>query len=257
MRIKYLERKRREIRFSSNALKIVAMISMFIDHLAIMLVLNGKLYGYDASLFANAVKQPEAKSWLILYRICRLIGRISFPIFAFLLVEGFRKTSNRLYYFARILILAFISEIPFNLMLFNKMFCNDIQNVLFTYSLGLIMLALIRLSRDLGIVIHSFILILFVVASKILKTDYWLEGMLLLFVFYEFRQDLYLKCIIALVITFLSSIEKHFGFGIFSIYFILFYDDTKGFLKLKRFPYIFFPLHMIILYLIVYFSYLH
>ena len=138
--LRWLESKRREIGFSHNALIIIAMFTMLIDHIGFVLIKNGKLYGYDIALYENAVSLAAAKPWLTLYTICRMIGRISFPIYAFLIVEGFRKTSNVFKYILRILALAIISEIPYDLMIFNKCLSSDclmLQNVLFTYFIRL------------------------------------------------------------------------------------------------------------------------
>lgn len=254
--LRALEIKKREFGISHSVLKIIAMATMFIDHAAIMLIKNGKLYGFDEALYQNAIALPEAKSWLIFYKICRMIGRIAFPLFALLIVEGFRKSSNVFKYFVRIFVLALISEIPFNLMLFNKFFCFDLQNVLFTYLAALLMLICIKIVGQAQIFLHILFLAIGVTICYFLKTDYWLEGMLLIFVLYEFRHDLNAKCLAALVITLFSSVENFYGAGALSIIFIYFYDERKGYFDVKRFSYVFFPLHMLVLYGIVYFSYL-
>lgn len=254
--LRTLENKKREFGFSNEALKLIAMISMFIDHAAIMLIKNGKLYGYDEALFQNAIALAEGKSWLILYKICRIIGRLAFPIFALLLVEGFRKTSNLFKYFIRLFLLAFISEIPYNLMMFNKLFCFDIQNVVFTYIVALFMLCIIRLTSQFHVILHIILCVIAITICYCLRTDYWLEGCLLVFVLYTFRHDINIKCLLTLFIVLLSSVEKFYGMGILSIPFIYFYDERKGILNLQKFSYIFYPLHMLVLYGIVYFSYL-
>ena len=133
---RYLQRVKRDIGFSHNFLIVVAMFSMLLDHAALTLIRNGKLYGFDVDLYNNAVMLDDAKFWIILYNVMRIIGRLAFPIFAFLLVEGFRKTSNLFKYFLRLLLLAVVSEIPYDLMVFNEFLtirCFAIQNVVFTY----------------------------------------------------------------------------------------------------------------------------
>ena len=137
---RWIENKKREIGFSHNALVIIGMLSMLIDHIGYELILNGKLYGYDHSLYENAISLPEASNWLILYRVCRIFGRLAFPIFAFLIVEGYRKTSNLFKYILRILVAALISEIPYDLMVFNQFLTLKslgVQNVLFTYFIAI------------------------------------------------------------------------------------------------------------------------
>ena len=256
--LRWLESKRREIGFSHNALIIVAMFTMLIDHIGYELILNGKLYGYDQTLYNNAINLPAARPWIILYNICRIIGRISFPIYAFLIVEGFRKSSSVFKYFLRILALALISEIPYDLMVFNKLLsadCLNVQNVLFTYLVGIIMLTLIRLTNFLPVFLSIILAIGSIAGCYFLKTDYWLEGIILMYIFYIFRHDLNVKCLLALIVTFSMTIQKYFGLGILSLIFIYFYDGQKGYLDLKRIHYIFYPLHMFVLYLIIFFSY--
>lgn len=255
---RYLQRVKREIGFSHNFLTVVAMLSMFLDHAALTLIRNGKLYGFDVDLYNNAIMLEDAKLWIVLYNVMRIIGRLAFPIFAFLIVEGFRKTSNLFKYILRLLLLALISEIPYDLMVFNEFLtvrCFAIQNVVFTYVIALLMLICIRLSSGLPSLLSVFIAALAVVLAKLLRTDYAIEGILLIYIFYIFRADLNIKCILALIITFLMSIEHYYGTAIFSVFFIYFYDGKKGYVDIGRVAYIFYPLHMLLLYGVLFFTY--
>lgn len=255
---RYLQRVKRDIGFSHNFLIVVAMFSMLLDHAALTLIRNGKLYGFDVDLYNNAVMLDDAKFWIILYNVMRIIGRLAFPIFAFLLVEGFRKTSNLFKYFFRLLLLAVVSEIPYDLMVFNEFLttrCFAIQNVVFTYIIALLMLTCMRLINGLPSFLTIFIAILAGVLAKVLRTDYAIEGIVLIYIFYIFRFDLNIKCILALIITFLMSIEHYYGTAIFSVFFIYFYDGKKGYVNIGRVAYIFYPLHMLLLYGILFFTY--
>ena len=255
---RYLQRVKREIGFSHNFLTVVAMLSMFLDHAALTLIRNGKLYGFDVDLYNNAIMLEDAKLWIVLYNVMRIIGRLAFPIFAFLIVEGFRKTSNLFKYILRLLLLALISEIPYDLMVFNEFLtvrCFAIQNVVFTYVIALLMLTCIRLSSGLPSLLSVFIAALAAVLAKLLRTDYAIEGILLIYIFYIFRADLNIKCILALIITFLMSIEHYYGTAIFSVFFIYFYDGKKGYVDIGRVAYIFYPLHMLLLYGVLFFTY--
>ena len=256
--LRWLESKKREIGLSHNALIIVAMFAMLVDHVAFVLIKNGKLYGYDTALYENAISLPEAKPWILLYTILRMVGRISFPIYAFLIVERFRKTSNIFKYVLRIFILAIVSELPFDLIVFNKCFNSDclmLQNVVFTYFVGLLMLVAVKALNSISEILSVVPAIVAIVACYLLKTDYWLEGIILIYTFYMFRHDLNVKCLIALIVTFMMSIQRYYGFGVLSVFFIYFYDGQKGYLDLKRFHYIFYPLHMFILYGIIFITY--
>lgn len=254
--LRWLELKKREIGFSHNALVIIAMFTMFLDHFALIIIQGGKLYGYDYALYQNAIKLPEARKWIIIYTILRMIGRISFPIYSFLIVEGFRKSNNVFKYIIRILILAIISEVPFDLMIFNKLSieCLQVQNVLWTFFVALIMLSVIKFMSNLPVALTIFPTVIAAIITFFLRADYWLEGIILIYIFYMFRHDLNMKCLLALIVTFVMSFAKYNGAGILSIFFIYFYDGTKGYLDLKRIHYLFYPLHMLLLYGALYLS---
>ncbi len=81
---------------SAFTLKIIALISMFIDHSAFVLFLH------------NIIDQD-------MYILLRGIGRLAFPIYCFLLVNGFRHTSNRQNYVYRLMLFAGISQLPFTM----------------------------------------------------------------------------------------------------------------------------------------------
>ena len=257
--LRWLESKKREIGFSHNALIIIAMFSMLMDHIGLVLIKNGKLYGYDEILYKNAISLVEAKPWIMIFTLCRMVGRISFPIYAFLIVEGFRKTSNIFRYVLRVFALAIVSEIPFDLIVFNKFLsldCLMLQNVVWTYFIGLLMLIIVKALNPISELLSVVPAALAIVACYFLKTDYWLEGIILIFIFYMFRHDLNVKCLLALVVTFIMSMGHYYGIGALSVFFIYFYDGQKGYLDLKRIHYIFYPLHMLILYGLVFITYL-
>lgn len=253
--IDYVYEKKGQIRFSANVLKIIAMISMLIDHIGFMLIRNGKLYGYDDVLNNYVSVMPTAKNWVAFYRLCRMIGRISFPIYAFLISEGFFRTNNLFKYIIRLTVLAIISEIPYDLMVSNTLFSFYSQNVLWTYVLALIMLAIIDRFRELPVL--QFIIVAFTAfISYLLKTDYNYIGIILIAFYYATCMDKNMRSLGSGIITFLSSIKNNYGFAACSTFFIHFYDGTKGTFDFGRIFYIFYPLHMLILYAIVYFSYL-
>lgn len=256
--LRWLEKKRREIGFSHNALIIIAMFTMLLDHIALMWIRNGKLYGYDEALYNNAILLPDARSWIMLYNILRTIGRISFPIYSLLIAEGFRKTSNVFKYILRVFFLALISEIPFDLMVFNECLSKNsmaLQNVLFTYFVALLMLVLVKFINQFYTALTIIPVIAAAVICFFLKTDYWLEGVILIYIFYMFRNDLNLKCLLALIITLYMSWQRYHGAAALSVFFIYFYDEQKGYIDLKRIHYIFYPLHMFLLYAAVYIVY--
>lgn len=130
---------------SGSTIKIIAVIAMLIDHTAAVVMLRQIL----ANGLRNAAMGGQAQiiNWLqenaVLYygyQIMRMIGRLGFPIFCFLLVEGFQRTRNVKKYALRLGLFALISEIPFNLAITGNLWHTGYQNVYFTLLLGLLAL---------------------------------------------------------------------------------------------------------------------
>lgn len=120
------------IRLSGSALKVIAVLSMVADHSAYYLMEHGTL----------------------LYEVMRCFGRIAFPVFAFLITEGFRHTRNRMKYFLQLLGFAVVSELPWYLL--NG--ADGTHNVLFTLTLGVMALAAIKALKKDGIPCGAVIL---------------------------------------------------------------------------------------------------
>lgn len=111
---------------------------MLIDHVG-AIFLSGYMSqfwvgSYRASFIAAGV---IGKITVCSYYCCRAVGRLSFPLFCFLLVEGFVHTKNRTKYLIRMLVFAVISEVPFDLAFYAQPFYYDKQNVFFTLFAGL------------------------------------------------------------------------------------------------------------------------
>ena len=96
---------------NGNQLKLIAVISMLCDHAAIRLL----TYGLIPALHV-AGKDTVAERWNQTFWILRSVGRMAFPIYVFLLTEGFCHTRNRRRYALRLGVFALISEIPFDLL---------------------------------------------------------------------------------------------------------------------------------------------
>lgn len=189
--------------------------------------------------------------------IFRVIGRIAFPIFSFLIVQGYLHTSDIKKYSLRLLSAAFISEIPFNLFVYHKIFCLNGQNVIFTLFLGLVAIWAIDKHFDR----HKFIVTGFVALccsiSYIIKSDYGVFGVLLivsLFVFYK-NKLLYIIMFILLNCGF-SLAENIYVQCAASLAAVpmYFYNGQLGKYKLKWLFYLFYPLHMLVLYYIWFFT---
>ena len=130
------------------------------------------------------------------------IGRVAFPIFAFQISEGFHYTKNVKKYFARLLLFAIFSQIPF--MLFLSIFSNNIYklNVFFTLFLGLFSIYIydkiinsfyitsnVKLNNFLKFVLGISIVLFIGFIAEFLKSDYGLFGIAVIFLFYLFKNN--------------------------------------------------------------------
>lgn len=244
---------------SSFSLKMIAIISMLIDHIGVVFI------PYDSQL----------------HIVFRSIGRLAFPIFVFLIVEGFHHTHNIKKYLMRLGIFAFISEIPFDLAFYNAFYprANLIeqikagefatilsrmmqhQNVYFTLFLGLLLITLInkvelKYSTEImkSSVINTILSIGFCFVASFLKTDYSFAGILLITAFYLFRGNKYLLAFSLLLVCggVLGGINI---LATLSILFISLYNGKKG-KDIKYFFYIFYPAHLLLLFVLNYFLFI-
>ena len=107
---------------SQESLKLIACMTMLVDHLAVIIVM-GSLYSTHHGMR------------LEIYETMRLIGRIAFPIYCFLLAEGSAHTHNPVRYGLRLAICALLSELPYDLALWGRITWQH-QNVMVTLFLG-------------------------------------------------------------------------------------------------------------------------
>lgn len=215
---------------STFVLKLIAIITMAIDHIGVVFI--------------------PSNTWL--YLVFRGIGRLAFPIFAFLIVEGFYHTSNIKKYLLRLGIFALISEVPFDLAFYNTYFNMKHQNIFFTLFLGLLAIYLINMIenkyKDKILLVNladAGITIAFCIIAALLQTDYRYMGILLIVAFYLFRGNKLLLGISMLVLS--NSIIQMLS--VLAIIPIAFYNGKKG-KNIKYFFYVFYPAHLLVLYFI-------
>lgn len=185
--------------------------------------------------------------------IFRIIGRISFPIFAFLIVQGYLHTSNIKKYLLRLSLAAVISEIPYNLLIRHKVFYFGAQNVMFTLLLGLLaILAIDKLFKDHKILAVS-IPVLCCFIAYIINADYKLLGVPLIILLFIFNKNKFLLsgslACYNLIYSFVMNIYIQSVASLACIP-IFFYNSKLGKYKLKWLFYLFYPVHMLILYFI-------
>ena len=233
---------------SGNTLKIIAIITMLIDHIGAVVIENGILKYQDPFLMQTILATPEGIKWSTIDFVLRTIGRISFPIFCFLLVEGFLHTKDVRKYGIRLLAFALISEIPFDLAVFNSWFHPGYQNVFFTLFIGLWVLEWYQ--KAMGDPLRQFLAIgVGCGVSILLKSDYNLDGIVLILIIYIFRNNKKLQTIFAGIMAALIS-ASCFGAGIFALLPIHLYNGKKGERNIKYLFYGFYPLHLILLYIV-------
>lgn len=218
-----MEERQRGI--NAFTLKWIAAVAMLCSHM------------YRSLLFPN-------KAFLFF----DLIGRIAFPIFCFLLVEGFCHTKNRRVYLMRLWVFAVFSEIPFDLAFRGKLFSWDGQNVLFALFIGFLVLWGIEKVGPKWCLVPLFS---GMVGAYFLRVDYSFYGIWLIAVFYFLRgmkkEMLYLQAGSQAFSIFLYGWIQIFS--LFSLPFLALYNGERG-RGFKYFFYIFYPLHLIILVLI-------
>ncbi len=219
---------------TGSALKIIAIILMFIDHVGAVIVEQGVL------------RMPEVTSVPRLWeqirnidQVIRAIGRPAFPIFCFLLVEGFLHTHNRGKYTLRLFLFALVSEIPFDLAIYGHFWYPEKQNVFFTLLIGLlVMIACTRFQKHVWL--QTFFLALGLFAGHFLGTDYGYKGVFLIEILYLLRSD---RRIQALGGALAISWELTAPLAFIPIWF---YNGLRG-TSLKYFFYWFYPVHLLLL----------
>lgn len=240
--------------FPTDMLKITAMITMLIDHIGAG-ILEYLVKSTDLSL--------EIKSTLLdIDQILRLIGRISFPLFCFLLVQGFLHTRSRLKYAGSLLFFALLSEFPFDFMLSGTLDFTSL-NVMFTLLIGLLTLWGIEKARS-NIFLSIPIALIGMVTAAFLDTDYSWMGILLIVSLYLLRENPLLQCTVSLVLFFTASIVRYIGLYeslsqaffsqlsskytlVFSFWMIYHCNGRRYLKKGKYLFYLFYPAHLLLL----------
>lgn len=243
-------------------LKVIAVITMLIDHTAATILEEMLMQLPEWGPIDNA----NWDQWYTLYLVLRGIGRMAFPIYCFLLVEGFTHTRSRARYALRLLVFALISEVPFDLALNGEFFTLNYNNVFFTLLIGLLTITAVDFIREklaaeaeigrnttwkdvLRLVLTVAVLLLGgAMAEIVLRCDYGACGVLAIFALYVFRQRRMAGFALAVAILGVLSSTLEFA-ALLMLIPIYFYDGTRG-RQMKYFFYAFYPVHLLILALI-------
>ena len=206
---------------SSSALKIIAVISMLVDHIAAT-GLFFKIYEGDMSIQ--------------IYRLMRMVGRLAFPIYIFLLVEGFVHTKNIKKYIIRMMLFAIVSEVPFDLAFSDSFFYINYQNVMWSLLICVVMLYFIKKYPDF----KFFTIIISCAAAWLIQCDYYFIGPLAAACIYLLRdKKIYRNLSIGVIFAFEVT-------AILSLIPMNMYNGKRG-INLKYLFYAFYPAHLLVL----------
>ena len=209
-------------------LKLIALTSMIIDH-----------YG---AIFQNNIN------------IYRIIGRIAFPIYCFLLVEGYIHTKNLKNYTLRLFIFALISELPFDMAFYGGLDLKH-QNVFFTLLIGLVAIYLLDHKEKYNIK-NGYIFFFSGILAIILGVDYNFIGIIYILTFYlskDYPREVRLKRVaLILFLTNLATLSFIQQFALLALPIIHYYNGELGPKNkpLQMLFYTAYPLHLLIFYII-------
>ena len=216
---------------------------MVIDHAAVGLIEQSEL--------------ASGAAWSLCGTAMRLVGRVAFPLFAFMIAEGAVHTRARRWYALRLLLLAVISEIPFDLVAGGTWLFPADQNTVFTLLLGLLAVWAGDLICGTGSgVSYGYrektgdggrkAAVPFGLAAYCLKTDYGFMGVLLIVILYTLRTEPQLRTAVCIVFLFCMYMDFYGAAACVAIFLIKRYNGEKG-SGSGRIFYLFYPLHLLVI----------
>lgn len=245
-------------RYTSEQLKKIAMGTMFLDHAAVALIYNTGLNEISPLLENIGIAM-------------RLIGRMAFPLYAFLLVQGFLWTRDWRKYAARVAGFALVSEIPYDLVASGTVWNLERQNTMFTMLIGLLCMKMFSQLEEFcqssgtswwpgagtgntslltpmgrkwfaraGMILTAVIGIL---AADFLRVDYGSAGILLILVFYMFRFRPAEQLLGGCIVLYFMYFNVYVITAWIAIFLINHYNGERG-RKLGLMPYVFYPAHL-------------
>lgn len=212
---------------------------------------------HTAAVWIEQSEWLPGTAWSFCGTAMRLAGRVAFPLFAFMIAEGAVHTKNWKKYAFRLLILAILSEIPFNLAAGGAFFYPEDQNTVFTLLLGL--LAIEAGNMLCGWLSHGEKFLsgyeryiraaagmIFALAAYLLRTDYDFLGVMLIVFMYLLRSESRLRTAVCITILICMYMNFYAVTACVAIFLINRYNGEKGSGDGKFF-YVFYPLHLLII----------
>ncbi len=251
-------RRERQPGLSGTALKQIAMVSMLFDHVGAVCLEYGLLH--------DAFSGREGMLWTIDLGL-RMAGRIAFPIYCFLLTEGFLHTHDRRRYLGRLLLFACLSEVPFDLAVQGCLYDPSYQNVLFELSICFLVLwgfdafrrrlhggalasawigqpQALWLAEGVGM---AGIAAAGGAAALLLRTDYDVTGVLFAALYALAAGRRWERTAAAAALGALESLNPCLGSGGLAAFPIWLYNGTRGRTVHRELFYWFYPVHLLVL----------
>ena len=231
--------------FSGTALKTIACITMLVDHIGASCIEAGILTpGLEFGTLSQDTLSADP-----LYRldmVLRFTGRLAFPLFCFLLVEGFVHTHDVRRYLLRLFVFGLVSEVPFDLAFFRTPFYPGAQNVYWTLALGVLAMALLDHFQDeAGNAVWKGRLAALGCAAlaEWMGTDYGAIGVALIVGLYLTRRSRKQQCILGAA---MMAWELTAPLAFVPVWF---YNGERGFCPrwAKWAFYLFYPVHLTVL----------
>ncbi len=240
------------LRITGATMKLTALVAMTIDHLA---------HAFSAQLLYGADACPPA------YFLMRFVGRIAFPLYAFMIAEGCKHTKNIKKYMGLMALFAVLSEMPFDFARSGNWVDWSSQNVYFTLFLGLAACYVVRLLREQGknIFISAPFACMLCLSAMILITDYSWYGVLLIWLFAMtenakkavkipvFVFSLFLianpwnMVLSGFAPAYVNNAFVQFAGSLFALILIFLYNGQRGSLRIsKYFFYAYYPAHLLL-----------
>lgn len=232
---------------TADGLKIFACLMMFLQTVGISIVEKGMIHidAYTQEQFSELLAEDSHMMFLAgVGSVMQLLGGMAVPLFAFLLVEGFMHTADDRRYLLTILLFALLSEIPYDLAIYQKVWEPAGQNALCSMAVSLLMLYFLRMAdlvkRPAGIFLKLLIVSGGVFWVSLLRTEYGLSIVLLTAVFYLFYGRNGWKTALGVLISLLHVTGPLAFYGIWC------YNEVRTNRIPKYAYYLFYPLHLLI-----------
>lgn len=211
---------------SGNALKIIAAITMFIDHMGMLLF-------------------PENMAF-------RIVGRLAFPIYAYMIAEGCKFTRNRLRYFLSLFLLGAVCQIVYLIVDGSTYF-----SILFTFSLSILMIYALDHAKTVKTPLSFLVFTAAVTGvwmlNRLLTIDYGFWGCMVpvwVSLLHRTKYDKLPVTVamlgIGLLLLAMDSSRVQF-YSLLALPLLMLYSGQRGKWRMKSFFYIFYPAHLVLL----------